>query len=394
MDAPLPCSEYTRVRLPDLFRSFLKDQPRINKHYEEVRHESEEWLNSLGSFSPKMRARISRCDFSYFCAIAAPTAPRDRFRTLCDWGNWVFPFDDIFDNGELRDQPKQAALVLDSLMALMLGHVDDNAEPTGLRAMPIIMAHDSVFRRMAVSGEGVRTRFARAMQKYSTGVLVQVSDQFSHYTPDLAEIVLTRRESAGVSPLYHLVEYAHGLSVPGEVFASPIIKEMEVLGMDMVSISNDMLSYLKEEREQVPHNMVAVCRMRGLSAQQSFDTVSELLVACYTRWDELESLLNQDSSREPPSESVTAYLCLADSATRQQALQYVEGIKNVVKANMYWSFKSQRYFGQNGESVRLSRGIDVLVHPAYLDKNTMSNDRCVQGMQRMASKPWKKIPKQ
>lgn len=43
----------------------------------------------LCSFSPKMSARITRCDFSYFCAIAAPEAPRDRFRTVCDWGNWV-----------------------------------------------------------------------------------------------------------------------------------------------------------------------------------------------------------------------------------------------------------------------------------------------------------------
>lgn len=41
------------------------------------------------SFGPKMRKRINKCDFSYFCAIAAPFAPRSKFRTICDWGNWV-----------------------------------------------------------------------------------------------------------------------------------------------------------------------------------------------------------------------------------------------------------------------------------------------------------------
>lgn len=36
-----------------------------------------------------MTMKINKCDFSYFCAIAAPEAPPDKFRTLCDWGNWV-----------------------------------------------------------------------------------------------------------------------------------------------------------------------------------------------------------------------------------------------------------------------------------------------------------------
>jgi hypothetical protein len=36
-----------------------------------------------------MKMKINKCDFSYFCAIAAPEAAPERFRTLCDWGNWV-----------------------------------------------------------------------------------------------------------------------------------------------------------------------------------------------------------------------------------------------------------------------------------------------------------------
>lgn len=54
--------------------------------------------------------------------------------------------------------------------------------------------------------------------------------------PTLEEIILVRRESAGVAPLYHLVEYAHELNVPDEVFSDPQIRELEVLGSDMVSM--------------------------------------------------------------------------------------------------------------------------------------------------------------
>jgi hypothetical protein len=41
-----------------------------------------------------MSKKVNACDFSFFISIAAPDAPPDRLKTLCDWGNWVFPFDD------------------------------------------------------------------------------------------------------------------------------------------------------------------------------------------------------------------------------------------------------------------------------------------------------------
>jgi hypothetical protein len=82
----------------------------------------------------------------------------------------------------------------------------------------------------------VHRRFAAAMAKYCRGALIQVDDSSTSRIPSLEEMVLTRRESAGVSPLYHLVEYAHDLRVPMEAFEDPIIEELEVLGMDLVSM--------------------------------------------------------------------------------------------------------------------------------------------------------------
>lgn len=102
-------STETWVKLPDLFQSFLKDPPPVNPHYETVRIESEQWLSksvqslfafrvlyrsltsllSFCDFPADLIKRVHKCDFSYFCAIVAPYAPADRFRILCDWGNWV-----------------------------------------------------------------------------------------------------------------------------------------------------------------------------------------------------------------------------------------------------------------------------------------------------------------
>lgn len=46
------------------------------------------------SFDARSRRILNKTDFSYFCSIAAPEAGPEELRTVCDWGNWVFPFDD------------------------------------------------------------------------------------------------------------------------------------------------------------------------------------------------------------------------------------------------------------------------------------------------------------
>ncbi|KAM0518962.1 hypothetical protein ACHAPE_003952 [Trichoderma viride] len=118
---------------------------------------------------------------------------------------------------------------------------------------------------------------------------LQIDNHFASKTPSLEEIVLIRQRSAGCKPLYHLVEYAHGLLIPDEVFDNPIIQELECLGMDMVAISNDILSYRKEQEEGVPHNMVTVCCSNGMSPQKAFNTVGKLLEQRYQRWDAVEA---------------------------------------------------------------------------------------------------------
>ncbi|PNP58285.1 hypothetical protein THARTR1_01800 [Trichoderma harzianum] len=314
-----------------------------------------------------MKKKINKCDFSYFCAVAAPHASRSRFRTLCDWGNWVFPYDDselhhlpttavnlttpsVFDNGHLRDRPEESQLVMESLMMPMLGGASKKDLNIKDR-LRIVKFHDTVVKRMAMKAPtGVQRRFALAMQGYCRGALVQIDNQFSGKRPTLEEIAMIRRESAGCRPLYHLVEYAHCLRVPDEVFDHPVIQELENIGMDMVAISNDILSYRKEQAEGVPHNMVAACRLSGLSAQKAFDKVGKLLENRYQRWDRAEA-------------SVPSWGEEADV----QVQRYIEGIKCVVRANLNWSFKSERYLGSNPDVVRATRKLHILADSPTTD---------------------------
>jgi hypothetical protein len=331
------------VTIPNMYQSFVASVPAHCPQYGAVRSQSETFIAMYCDFSPKMKQKITKCNFSYFCAVAAPHADAARFRTMCDWGNWVFPFDDMFDNGHYATRAQEAQHIMDLLMAPMLGHTYDKVQRHA-----ILRFHDRVVDALLESTPNVLPRFARAMEKYCLGAVKQVENTSTQSIPTLDEMVLIRRESAGVSPLYHLIEYAHDLKVPDEAFNSPIIQEMEVLGMDLVSISNDILSYRKEEREGVMHNMVAICRIDGSSAQEAFDQVGILLTARYRRWDEVEALFEA-----------------SDLAKCDETRKYVAGIKSVVQANISWSFKSQRYLGTQAELVRQTRKIDVLARSPF-----------------------------
>lgn len=50
-----------------------------------------------------------------------PSADKHKYRTVCDWGNWIFPFDDMFDNGALRDDPDRANAAMSQLLTTFEG---------------------------------------------------------------------------------------------------------------------------------------------------------------------------------------------------------------------------------------------------------------------------------
>ncbi|KAI0156091.1 terpene synthase metal binding domain-containing protein [Pestalotiopsis sp. NC0098] len=338
------------ISLPDLFKGFLVSEPIVNTHYQPVRMDSEQWLRSDMSLTPKQYKRVNYCDFSYFTAVLVPHAPRERLRVVTDWGNWVFLFDDMFDEGELTNDRDTSRRIINNLLSAML----PNVRRTSTEA--VVTAHDNIFQRIASEATpSVAQRYVRAMTSYCAGVFQHVEDHTSDRTPSIADMLETRRQSIGVFPMYPLIEFAYNLDLPDQVFLDPAIQALENLGAEFVMLMNDILSYQKEESENVPFNMVAVCRINGSSAQNAFDEIASLVDERYAIWDA--------TVRKVPSwgKDVDA-----------QVQQYVQGIQNIVQANLSWSFRTGRYFGPKAAEVRKSRELDVLLKPGFLSVQQVS----------------------
>lgn len=122
--------------------------------------------------------------------------------------------------------------------------------PAGAEAeQRLVDCHSNIWERFksGTGNAGVRERFMCAMQDYCNGALQQVQDCSTSHSRDPEDLLTVRRSSIGAQPLYALVEFGHQLDIPKSILDHPLIEQIRVLGVDLILIQNDILSYRKEE---------------------------------------------------------------------------------------------------------------------------------------------------
>ena len=180
------------------------------------------------------------------------------------------------------------------------------------------------------------------MRQYISGTIAQVQRVQIAGNLDFDQVLMQRRQSVCVSPLFALVELGHSLNVEETVFQDATLEQLQTLGIEITLLHNDLLSYIKEEMEGVPHNAVAACRVHGMTAQEALHHVG---AEANRRLKDLETIANTLNGN-------TRYT--------KDTLDYIQGIKDVVKANLYWSLESDRFFTQKQKHMLLKEGtIDI-----------------------------------
>ena len=82
--------------LPNLF-VISPFKPSLNPHYKQAGAESAAWVDSFRFFDGKVREHFIHSDFELLAALAFPKANYDDFKTICDYMNSFFVFDNISD---------------------------------------------------------------------------------------------------------------------------------------------------------------------------------------------------------------------------------------------------------------------------------------------------------
>ncbi|KAJ5702438.1 terpene cyclase [Penicillium malachiteum] len=263
-----------------------------------------------------------------------PDVGPEEFRACCDWGNWVFSFDDMFDNGRLKDDPVGCRDMVDRL-PIRLQEENENKESND--ELPVIRTFKLVLTKAKQrSSTGVQRRYAKWMHEYANGALDQVvtvsSKNPSYFGGSSRYATRFSRCSAVICP---------------------------------------------GRKEGVEHNLISVCRNAGMSAQAAFDNVGELAKERYQQFS-----------------IALAKLPSWGQEIDEQVQQYIDRVRRVAQANLVWrypwmfkgiprrhgnktltelfqiSFKSGRYFGSEVETISATRTIYVSPLKAELDEIT------------------------
>ncbi|QBZ64943.1 hypothetical protein PoMZ_06644 [Pyricularia oryzae] len=366
----------TTVMLPDLFVSIMSPSPRLNPLYELVRPAANEWTQKLLNLDAKAYAKHQRVNFSRLASMWMPEADEEGLRVMVDWLTWVFYFDDLFDDGELRDNPAAAQAEAEATLSLMsdsdqqvspelhplrymfhstwirFRNVSSRKHPVGRvsllqtpklirclvsRDLPKVI-DDLTSSFILVSRMPLQNRYKKCMEEYINGILQQVDVSSFDASLDADLYLHFRRKSVGLRPCHALLEYACGIQIPDHVMAHPAIQECMAVSIDLVLLQNDILSYKKEQASNVIHNLIHIYRNQGMTAQEAFDQAGNLIVRAIRRWH----LAQLD-------------LPIWGEKIDKEVQRYLQGCLDSCVGSLNWSFTTGRYFGDQGDEIRKTR---------------------------------------
>ncbi|KAI1386076.1 isoprenoid synthase domain-containing protein [Hypoxylon trugodes] len=215
-DFPKPAkrlAERRSVRIPDLFSSIMASKPIVNPNYFKARAESNRWITKVMKMDEKTSARNVGMDFCYLMSIRAPDADEEALKMITNWVQWVFYFDDQFDEGHLRDDPAAAEEEIDKTTAIM----DEAAPlvtPTENPIRHIFQTCWLQFKQRA--SPELQQRYKVENKRFCDGILLQVQQlaRGEILSRDVPTYLSDRRGSVGVYPAVPIVEYAHDIKLP------------------------------------------------------------------------------------------------------------------------------------------------------------------------------------
>jgi hypothetical protein len=212
----------------------------------------------------------------------------------------------------------------------------------------------------------LQIQFLITFNDWLQSLVGQAEDRDKSRLRDIDSYIKLRRVNIGLFPSLRVNEF--GRQLPDEVRDHPVIERLEQICADLIVIDNvgnpkmdipsnistrdrllilkqDMMSYNKEQaRGDDKHNIVSI-----VMDQQQIDVQSAIYwTAGYHR-----SLVREFM------EMYQRIPRLGDPADLD-ILTHVDSLGNWVRANIQWSFESERYFGNRGAEIVKTRTFPLL----------------------------------
>ncbi|KAJ7657695.1 isoprenoid synthase domain-containing protein, partial [Mycena polygramma] len=284
--------------------------------------ESIAWIESLCILSARRLEQFKAANFGGLASITYShfTEPL-HYRVACDFVNLLFVFDDVTDELTTHEVQCLAELSLDALRN------PEKPRPAGEHRVGEM--HRSFSKRLHfVANAEVLGKFILNYDAYLGAVVDEASDRdHRQIRSSLDAYLALRRETGAVTCCFDLLLLQN--KIPAGLLKDSSLKHLETLGLDLICIGNDILSFNAEYARGDTHNaVIVVMHERRLSIQDAMNFVGEW----YREHLEEFCTVMRDL---PPCRSVVV---------RDRLRMYVAGIVNWVTGNYEWSLRSGRYF--------------------------------------------------
>ncbi|KAJ9615039.1 hypothetical protein H2200_001113 [Cladophialophora chaetospira] len=347
------------LKLPDLFESFRSLPPRTNPLYAQVKEASLKWLSEyckqalqslqrkrllttprICGFDEAAQDRLRRADFAYITAVAFPDVEDfDRLLVITNWFNWVFFFDDQLDDTAGHEDKEPARRYIDSFVTV-LNDEDDKGPDSDREEQPSRFVFRCIWQAVKQDPRcppaETKLRWADSMNRYFEALRQALVFEPSSTLAETVEGYIEYRfHTVGVLPIFAFIEYFYALRLPSEVWTHPEMIGLREAGVKMAMIDNDVVSYHREKDLGCPHNIIHLHHLHGMSEQDAYDLAQHRQRELYRTWYTHRSALPLYGEHQDG-----------------EIQRYLRGLEQVVTANLNWSFRTQRYFGENVAQVR------------------------------------------
>jgi hypothetical protein len=326
--------ETTRFFLPDLV-SDCHYPLRLNPDCYPVSRASEQWLLDGARLAEPKATAFMGLHAGELAAACYPDADAFHLRVCSDFLNWLFNMDDWLDEFDVDS----TLGMRECCMSAFRDPINFQTEKHGGE-----MCKSYFSRFIQTGGPGCTERFIHTMDLFFIAATKEADDRATGRAIDLESYIAIRRDTSGCKPCFALIEYAALIDLPDKVMSHPVIMAMEEASNDLVTWSNDIFSYNKEQSRHDTNNMISVLmREEGLNLQDAVDYVGRLCKGTIQRFEDNRNIL--------PS--------WGEELDRQVAI-YIDGLQNWIVGSLHWSFDSTRYFGKNGHTIKQDRIVKLL----------------------------------
>ncbi|QRV73699.1 terpene synthase [Ceratobasidium sp. AG-Ba] len=329
----------SKILMPDIpgFTGQFFDV-KLNPHWQEVETESYAWFKTYEIRSGSRGQDLCDTGLGQMAALVYPEADLLHLRPSMDFVIWLFAFDDLFDEGELRSDISGTRAAINNALDVLRN--PDTAKPNSRAATSLL----DLFNRMRLTASPATIRhFVKGAEIYMNAALKQNIHRTVDNVPTVQEYIELRRDVGAVQLAFAVLEYSLGLDLPDEVHSDPVMFELELAANDIICWTNDMYSFPIEHAQGDAQSLVFICMLNEeTDLQSALNRVEKLTQERTHQFVDIKKRLPSFGSELEP-----------------QVAKYVRGMELWMQGSIHWAFTSPRYFGANVEKVRNTGIVEI-----------------------------------